>query len=898
MKKALIIASALLTMIIALVFFYFKDTIKKDGGDSLFALISTSNGLVIEFNYEEDLITLFKESNNSTFLLNESYLKELRSFHQLLQANNKVYESVNANKILIAFKQLKLNQIGATYLMNVNPKELDDLSSLFISKESTLEKPQKRNFENSTIWELTISKDSVLAYALIDDNLILSLHPQLVEESIRAYQSKNNLQNQEIFRKLQAQNISNARNVASIYINFASFTDYLKGFLIPKQYAIFFNVNGLAAYSCLHLNYKSDAWILNGQTNYEDKHFYSVFDGQQPATSYLRAFIPNTTLAFNDYIFSDYTLFRTQLKKYMALQKDFSLDAELNLATKKYNHNIDELIKKHAGVEYLYMFSNNLKVESNATISMMQLKKADEFQQLIQKINSVQKKNKILKYKGLDVGNFPYRKWMYFCVGLPFKQFNASYYCIIEDRLILSDSEQELMGYIDSYTSSQLLSNNQHFQEFTSALSNQYNYLCYLDINSHVNALSEILNDDSKLKLMSHNGWQNYDGFAFQLSAEQKNLISNIYMPLKLKVSNSVNLAWKYELPLSTSNPAYFVINSTTKIPEVLVQDDSNHLHLIEFNSKLRWKIKLSEKIISRIYEVDYYKNGSSQFLFNSERFLYLVNEDGKLMPNYPIRLSTKASCGLSLFDYEGNKNYRIFITCDNQTVNGYELNGRPLEGWNPKKIALINEPIQHIKVNNKDLLFMHSNDGRFFFYNRKGELQSQFKDSANVHYYNPFTFVSDSTFANSRFVSTDQNGKIKSIFIDGHRMYKTVGNWSNRHFFNYANVSGDIKKEYIFLDNNQLIVYQDDTSIVFNYEFKSGITDAPFLIPIDESSSLLGVISSETNQIYLFDRNGLLLPDFPISGAQKPDIIKYQDKTWMVLTGSDKGVYLYEIQL
>jgi len=483
---------------------------------------------------------------------------------------------------------------------------------------------------------------------------------------------------------------------------------------------------------------------------------------------------------------------------------------------------------------------------------------------------------------------------MYLSAGIPFKELESNFYTIMEDRLIVASTPQDLKKYIDDFQSDQLLKNNENYHNYISTLNDQYNYLFYVAISGYQSKFTGLLQDKANLKLNDRLGWSNYSAFTYQLTSSDAGLISSIYMPvISSYTETSLEQKWQITIDGTLSKEVQWVQTMDKKQTYAFAQDDLNNIYLIDENSTLKWKKSIAQPIVSDVKVVDYYKNGESQLLFNSANNLYLMDLNGNFMPNYPLKLAAEATNGLSLFDYEKDKNYRIFITCINQSVYGYDLGGRPLEGWSPKRVGDCDQKVQHINVQGKDFLFITNKQGYFYFFNRKAELKAQFKDSVGVQYHNPFVFDGNTEYAKNRFVSTDQRGKIKSVFIDGRRMYKSVGNWTENHYFNYANVCDDDKKDYIFLDNNQLMVYKDDSTLAFNYQFNCKINNAPFIFQINEQESLLGVFSEETQQVYLFDRNGALQPGFPIKACANPSFITQNNQKKM-LVGTREGKIIY----
>ena len=60
------------------------------------------------------------------------------------------------------------------------------------------------------------------------------------------------------------------------------------------------------------------------------------------------------------------------------------------------------------------------------------------------------------------------------------------------------------------------------------------------------------------------------------------------------------------------------------------------------------------------VSQIDYYKNGKLQLLFNTENQLYMIDRLGNFVTNYPIDLPTTTHLSHALFDYDNNKKYRI----------------------------------------------------------------------------------------------------------------------------------------------------------------------------------------------------------------------------------------------
>lgn len=892
MKKAIWIISGLLTIIVSLVYFYFKGSLQLNLKSDLYAYVSERNALVLDFKYESDLAEILKEDNNLPSFFYDNFISEIKEFNQLINNNASLKKSLIGQDILVGAQKVNAKTLGCIYLTSLNDYTADDLSILFNNDNELVVKSKSRPFENEIIYQYERSTVNFY-YAYIAPYLIVSKFPTLIEDAIRSKQKGTSLAQYPIFQKWQVEQAT-SKSILSFFVNHKSLPEFYSLFFnLPFQKSLSFSEH-FANHSYSELNYKSDAWILNGEVEASEKKYFSLLKNQTENRSYLCDYLPSNTWSFQNLILSDPTMFRNDLKKQIQLNQDFYYDAEVKLMSRKYGLNVDQLLSEHMGTELITAYYPNYSLlKHTGYVSMMVVQQADEF---VKKIDRLQKNSREVSYKNYAIKSFPIRKMMYLCAGEPFRELDAKFYTIIEDRLMLSSDINDLKVYLDNYVSDQLLKKKESFQNYISRLNDQYNYMFYTGISGYENSIQEKLQAKSTNKLLDRNGWSNYTAFTYQLTSSDAGLLNSIYLPLKDSAAvSSLEQKWQVTLESGIGSLVQWITTVSKDKNYIVAQDDTNTFYLIDDESKILWSKSLPNEVVSQVYTVDYYKNGQTQLLFNTRTHLYLLDLDGNFMPNYPIRLSAEANIGMSLFDYDLNKNYRMFVACSNQCIYGYDLSGRPLDGWNPKRVGEVIDYPQHIRVSNKDLIFIPTAQGYFYFFNRKGELQSQFRDSVNIQYSNPFYFDKNEEYAKNRFVSTDQYGKIKSIFIDGRRLFKSVGTWTKNHSFLYANVMGDAKKDYVFIDNNQLMVYEDDSTVGYNYQFNTTMNDQAFEFKYSNEESLLGVHSKETSQLYLFGRDGKLMQGFPINSSLRPSFLISSNQRKMIVATSD-GTLIYYI--
>jgi hypothetical protein len=904
MKKIIIAASALLTLIFVLIFYYFNGGFNRADDTALFSRIPRNASVVMEFHQDQSVFDLYRNSPLVSSIVLPALREELDFFKQHLLENPAVKDVFTGQKILASVHKAKANQLGVLYVAFCKRESFGDPKELFkelLSPKNTL---SERNFGDTRIYELYFEESGKrLCFSFSDQVLLISFTPFLVEDALRQYGEGKSFASQPAFK--QARELKGKQSIAGLYINYQAFPELIETFVSTRYNDRFDMLSQLAGMAVLDINYKPDAWMLNGHTLAGPDDLLHVFEGQAPQSSVLPAYFSSRLAYFYLYGISDPAVFLQSTTAWLRKRKEFLRDAELKRLNTKYRIDFAAELPQLMGAEMALVGYDRLYGSDKADqVALMRLKNTERVQQLMEEVQGIEMQNGRIpaaeSYKSLVIRPMFVRKWMFLCGGKFFQDFEANYYVTIEDRMILAASRELLKSYIDDYVSLQILKENSSYKNFSAAVGDQSNVYFYASASHAGTMLNQALLPDSKGQFFKPGGTKEYYAFACQLSAGPGSFLTSIYAPLGIKGDEGTGLVWKTELDAPLSSAPYIVTNHDTGEREIMIQDDANNLYLISAAGKVIWKIPISAKILSEISQVDYYRNDKYQFLFNTEQQLYLIDRNGRMMPNYPIRFGSKATCGLALFDYDHTKNYRVFVSGENRSISGYDISGRPLDGWNPKpNVGILQHPMQHVSVQGKDFLFANTVTGDFYFFNRRGDVISRFIDTAKTSYHNPFVFDGNEQFAKNRFINTDADGKIKSVFLDGRRLYKHVGNWSPDHYFNYANVTGDSIREYIYLDKNQLIVYRDDSTIAFNYEFKADIQSAPQLFPDSSGTKMMiGVSSLATNQVFLFNEDGTLKKGFPMNGSTPFRIadLRNSGKKMLVTGSQDRYVYLYDL--
>lgn len=226
-------------------------------------------------------------------------------------------------------------------------------------------------------------------------------------------------------------------------------------------------------------------------------------------------------------------------------------------------------------------------------------------------------------------------------------------------------------------------------------------------------------------------------------------------------------LLWTLKLDTNCTMIPQKFVNHISGEQELLVQDDANNLYLINSKGKTLWKKRLKEKIRSKIYLVDMFRNNKYQMLFSTDNYLHLIDRNSNYIETYPVKTPAKLSSPLCLFDYEQNRDYRLFFACTNKIIYNYTIYGIRNAKFTPFKTEEeVQLPIQYIKVGASDYLLSVDKQGKIYAFSRKGELRLQLSNRTLVPCREIYVDVSKSLQSTKILFLDEKSGGIHRISL------------------------------------------------------------------------------------------------------------------------------------
>ena len=300
------------------------------------------------------------------------------------------------------------------------------------------------------------------------------------------------------------------------------------------------------------------------------------------------------------------------------------------------------------------------------------------------------------------------------------------------------------------------------------------------------------------------------------------------------------------------------------------------------------------------MYQVDFYRNGKLQYLFNTAKKIHLIDRNGNYVERYPISLRSDATNPLSVFDYDKNRDYRLCVATEDRKIYLYDIEGNMITGWKfGKTESMVTGPIQHFRVGDSDYIIA-VDQNRIYILNRRGRERIRLKDRVVLSPQNPLVLDMNIREDKPRWISTDTSGTVVAIYQDGSVSSLLTRHMSAGHFFRMQDMDSDGIPEFIFTDGDELEVVHQDGKKMFNFRVKGRISDIPDIYKFSASDVKIGITDRSRNRIYLINSDGSLYEGFPLEGSTRFSIGYFagSDSRFNLIVGSANNfLYNYSIE-
>jgi len=500
------------------------------------------------------------------------------------------------------------------------------------------------------------------------------------------------------------------------------------------------------------------------------------------------------------------------------------------------------------------------------------------------------------------------------------------FYTTVDNFVIFANSSAALQNWIEKYNFNHTLSNNPQFAPAIGLMQQQANFSLFIN-PSYSLSIAKICSrgeihsflDEQFLNLYPFNpliinAKGNSGSFACILTAyfnpnakpafdqtQPNGADSSLTIPkdsLKGKNNQSVSFGgsfvlWRTELKHPVKKSPQLINFPREGKSYLLAQDTARNLYFFDQSGNQLWTKQFETQPLGQVYPYDFFANGDIKLILSTERFIYILNKDGSVFKQ--IQLIANAIAGVLVLDY--NKNGLILVGCADGNLYGYDKNGRPLTGWNPKKAAgkLVAAP-QIIYDNNLPHIVVQNKANKIIIYNPDGkQIGAQVGVEAPQGYFQTDQNAQRIAIGTSAGKVIAINNQSKSFAL------AAVDKLTKSPQFVYANVAGDVRKDYLRYSGGLLQGHLYDEKNKFVPFLTATLGEKPaevfeIVSPVSVFSQI-GGLNKSLQQIYLYDNKAQLRAGFPLSGTTRFVLADFLgDKSETLIVGLQNAIVAYKL--
>ncbi len=775
----------------------------------------------------------------------------------------------------------------------------------------------ERSFQRTVIYESSFTINGelrVCSWTVSHGVLMLSFSPVLIENAIMHLDSGSSITEDPAFQRVHS---TSGRDVdANVYINLRHLPDYLSAFAGGDTKNFLEGYSGLGSWAELDLHLGKNGLLMNGFSvpGPEKDSYLSVFSGQSPVRIGIESVIPGYSSAFLAMGLTDAELFHDNFREWM--EKSGRLSNFNNMAGRFLELTGHEpfeafngFMDREAAMVLTGWDESGEKGESFLVLKTRSRSMAlESLLDMIghhaglsgDNIDTYREVYQVDRETSFDIYRFPFSNTGELLFGKVFGGIQTSWFGFVGNYLVFGESVAALSEFIHANVLNQTLSANSRFREFSEFLVSGNNLYFYCNLTRSPGLFTSLLRDDLAANLaVNIDHFRKFRVMSLQFSADRDLIYNNIFLRYSGEITEEPRTKWQTLLDTVADFKPLLLVNHNTGENEIFIQDVDNNIYLINSAGRILWKKPLPGRIMGNVYQVDYYNNNRLQMLFNTREQIFLLDRNGNDVGRYPIRLPSPATNGIALFDYDNDRNYRIFLACEDRSVEVRTIEGNIVPGWNFSGTEhQVNHDIRFFRVGGRDHI-VFADRHRVYITDRRGNIRVRPDTAIPVSPRNGIAYEERTPSSDPRLAITDTTGRVWHIYFDGKTEPIVAGNYSSDHFFDFQDVTADGYKDYIFLDNNRLDVYSRDGLPVFSHEFSCRVSHAPAYYHFSGADRKLGVVCRESEQIYLFNSDGDIYNGFPLKGSSYFTIgfLESGQGNFHLLVGSgDNFLYNYTV--
>ncbi len=833
----------------------------------------------------------------------DSILKQLR----LLTVQNEQLRQIFKGRVLIALNKVSNNKTALVLVGQQKTRMKENAVITSLMSTDKVEAVNKRKIGGTNVYDVQFKEDTGIkniSYSFRKGLFICSFSSSQVEETLV---SIGNVEKPPPVIKYQRLRLTAAGNViANAYFDFIKL-DMLCHLFTTKQEA---NLSLFAASAVYDLEFGKDFISFNGFIAENDSinDGVKIFSGESPLEMKLPNVIPASAILFLQLHFSDILRFFERQSPSAQWKPNIEKTEKINSA---YSIDLIEFFKKTGTGEFGLVISRFKNKPSHFFI--MEARSGSNAEDHLKhwlNIWASSNKVKLTDYKyfrridnqsGIDIFHLPLGGIPAMVFGKVFNNIKGDFFAVHDNYIIFGNSADEVGEYVYQLVLGRNIAQGDGYKKISNNILSRSNLFLYFNPYKTADLFSSRMNNEIADKYRKYSDYlKKFSALTFQLHSADGLYYSKAFVDFSESSNEHVNTVWQSKLDTSVIIKPALVTNHNNGEKEIMVQDAKSQLYLLSSAGRILWKIPLEAPILSEIYQIDFYRNGKFQYLFNTKDKIYLIDRNGNPVEKYPVLLRSSATNGISLFDYDRNGTIRICVACENREIYMYDREGKILPGWKTTLTDhIIKKPLQHFRVEKRDYI-VASDKYKTYIYDRRGSIRVKLLKQYPVSENNPFYLDISKGKDKSRLVNSDTLGNILYIYLSGNTVSDKRENPDNTHFFVLSDLDGNNKFEYIFAYGNKLKVLDESGTLIYYREFDDIISHKPVIYEFSAKDRKIGLTVEGEEKIYLINSDGSIYPGFPLKGSSMFSIGSFpglRGRFNLLVGNRDNFLYNYSVQ-
>lgn len=831
---------------------------------------------------------------------------------------NDAFSVLNNNELLFAVKQIGKNKLDFVFLMPLENKQDEAVVKPFIEDAFTVNNPTSYVFNKTTVFSYVdnSSDRKNLSYAVCQNTLIISESKVSVESAIKGLTEDKNLENDADFQKVRPNASKVPIRVFFHYDRMASIFELFASEEYKSRVQKFPKIGG---WTELDLSLDSESLRFNGylttDSEFVQAEYMNLFNGQKAIKGEVFSVIPSSATNFIAVNVSDKEKFRQNYEAYLTQNSYYN---SYSKTLKELNMTFVDDVYSQLNEELVYVmlpsFTENRYQNTYAVLKVLSSKQMEDV--LKARLEECKKQSIVIdepivytaaggenftiyKLPTEPLGRIPQKLW-----GNLFSHVSARYVTFVGSYMVFANSAESAQIFIDDNAKGRVFSSDPNYARFDDNVKASYSLYTYAVIPSTVALFKDFFNEEiGSIIDRSSIELKNMNALSYQLVADGGDkLYNDIYISTNSVKSNEPEMEWKCLLDTTLqSNPNVFVSHRDEVL--TMVQDVKNTLYLIENSTnKILWKKELDGPILGRINFVDALRNNKMQYLFNTATSIYLLDRNGEPVGNFPIHFDSPATAAIAVFDYDNVNKYRVAVPCQDLSIRLFSLemglwNG--LSDWKTLRTeSEVKSPLQHFSDDKKDYI-VYADQYHVYIINRKGETRIAINEIIEKAPNAMVAFESGAEASLSRFITTDVDGIVKEIFLDGRVVSsEAYGKRSAQHYFIADDIDKDGNLDYVFIDENKIDAYSHSAKKMFSYSTDDALAN-PIVKDFSDGKKIC-VSETKKGKVYVVNSDGSLYKGFPIEGKSNYDVFtdSKSNKGFNLIVGGERNLlYNYTVK-